>query len=98
MDHHIDGTLCKAGTRDVPQDFQPCCITFAGHVATCEFDIRYEWWGGDQVWVIAIADSAGGGGIVIRFCPHCSKELVPVSQVDEDDETGPQPGRRLRIN
>lgn len=42
MNQHIDGSPCKEGTRDVPKGFQPCCPTFGGHVATCEYDIRYE--------------------------------------------------------
>lgn len=81
----------------MPQGFKPCCAMFGGHIDTCEYDIRYEWWSGDGVWVIAIADSAGSGGVVIRFCPHCGRELQPVSRHEEDDDSGGQPGRRLRV-
>ena len=41
---HIDGTLCKEGTRNVPPDFAPCCDTFRAHLETCDYDLRYEWW------------------------------------------------------
>jgi hypothetical protein len=97
MRAHPDGSFCKEGTRAVPPEYEPCCPTLAGHLATCEYDLRYEWWSGDQVWVIAIADSAGGGGVVIQFCPHCGRKLRPESQDDEDEPSGGQPGRRLRI-
>src|SRR6185295_6073268 len=74
---HIDGTPCNEGTRSVPRGFRPCCPAFEAHVATCEFDLRYEWWAGQQMWVVALAASAGGGGIAIAFCPHCGRELAP---------------------
>jgi hypothetical protein len=73
---HPDGTLCLEGTSSLPPDFQPCCEVFAGHTATCAHDLRYEWWRKSRRWVIAIAESAGGGGIMIRYCPHCGTPLV----------------------
>ena len=74
---HIDGTLCKEGTRSVPPRFRTCCAVFAGHLETCDYDVRYEWWKRQRFWVISIADAAGGGGVVIRYCPHCGAELKP---------------------
>lgn len=72
---HPDGTICKEGTESIPDDFQPCCEIFGGHIKTCEFDLRYEWWPRSEKWVIAIAESAGGGGIDIAYCPHCGASL-----------------------
>jgi hypothetical protein len=77
MKRHADGTRCKEGMRRVPRRYRPCCDIFGGHVATCEYDVRYEWWRKDRIWVIAISESAGGGGVVIHFCPHCGKALQP---------------------
>lgn len=59
----------------VPVGFAACCDTFVEHVAACAHDVRYEWWSRDGQWVIAIAESAGGGGVEISFCPHCGKKL-----------------------
>ena len=73
---HPDGTLCLEGISSLPPDSQPCCEVFAGHTATCAHDLRYEWWRKSRRWVIAIAESAGGGGIMIRYCPHCGTPLV----------------------
>ncbi len=73
--NHADGTRCLEGTKRVPRSFRPCCEVFAGHVATCAHDLRYEWWPKARQWVIAIAESAGGGGISIEFCPHCGARL-----------------------
>ena len=73
---HTDGTECLEGTKLVPTGFVPCCDVLGGHTSSCAFDIRYEWWSKSGRWVIAIAQSAGGGGIEIRFCPHCGAELV----------------------
>lgn len=97
MRSHLDGSPCKEGTRDVPENWEPCCAAFGGHVTTCEYDVRYEWWIGDAVGVIAIAASAGGGGVTIRFCPHCGHELRPASRFEEDEPDTDQPGRRLRV-
>jgi hypothetical protein len=72
---HADGTVCLEGTRSVPRSFAPCCEAFEGHLATCSFDVRYEWWSKARTWVIAIAESAGGGGITISYCPHCGSRL-----------------------
>jgi hypothetical protein len=75
MHVHNDGTICKEGTQLVPDSFVPCCQMFDAHTATCEFDIRYEWRKTPRRWVIAISESAGGGGIEIAFCPHCGNRL-----------------------
>lgn len=75
MRRHSDGTICLEGTRSVPHDYVACCETFLGHTTTCEYDIRYEWWHESRQWVIAIAEAAGGGGIIIEFCPHCGTKL-----------------------
>ena len=72
---HHDGTVCLEGTRIIPIDFNPCCEVFARHLDTCTFDIRYEYWSKSLEWVIIIAESAGGGGITIKYCPHCGSEL-----------------------
>jgi hypothetical protein len=97
LKRHLDGTRCKEGTRKVPRNFRPCCGMFAGHVTTCDYDLRYEWWAGDRVWVITIAESAGGGGVEVRFCPHCGAELEPRSKPPKPEGLGGQPGRRMRI-
>lgn len=75
MEKHSDGTECLEGTSSVPESFSPCCEVFGGHTTTCAFDIRYEWWPKSKQWVIAISESAGGGGITISFCPHCGAKL-----------------------
>jgi len=64
---HPDGTFCLEGTTALPPDFQPCCDLFAAHTATCAYDLRYEWWPRSRQWVIAIAEAAGGGGVVIHY-------------------------------
>jgi hypothetical protein len=76
MKWHADGTKCLEGTRSVPQGYQPCCEIFEGHLDTCAYDIRYEWWVQSDQWVIVIAESAGGGGITINYCPHCGARLL----------------------
>ena len=72
---HIDGSSCLEGTCKIPKRYNPCCKCFNDHTKTCEYDIRYEWWSKQKIWVIAIPKSAGGGGIKITFCPHCGKKL-----------------------
>jgi hypothetical protein len=73
---HPDGTKCLEGTRRVPRSFKACCEVFDGHTSACAFDIRYEWWSKQKMWVIAISESAGDGGIAIQFCPHCGAKLT----------------------
>jgi hypothetical protein len=91
---HIDGTRCKEGTRRVPPRFRACCAAFAGHLATCDYDLRYEWWQRQRFWVITIAEAAGGGGVVIRYCPHCGLELKPLRRWRLEGRPGRgQPGR-----
>lgn len=75
---HADGSECLQGTSQLPPAFVPCCEDFAAHLTTCAFDVRYEWWSREDGWVIAIAASAGGGGIGIVFCPHCGEKLSAV--------------------
>lgn len=70
---HSDGSVCLEGTSKVPEDWTPCCDTFASHTKACVHDIRYEWW--EDEWVTVINTTAGGGGIAINFCPHCGDEL-----------------------
>jgi hypothetical protein len=94
---HTDGTRCKEGTRDVPPDFAPCCDDFAAHLDTCEYDVRYEWWPGQRMWVIAIAEAAGGGGVHMAHCPHCGTRLVPTAPPPDDEPGTGQRGRWLRI-
>jgi len=72
---HSDGTICRKGTESVPTGFIPCCKVFKGHTKTCALDLRYEWWRKTRKWVIVIAESAGGGGIDIKYCPHCGSSL-----------------------
>ncbi len=72
---HDDGTVCREGTKRVPPRFRACCEVFQAHTATCELDVRYEWWPKARRWFIAISDAAGGGGIEIEFCPHCGSRL-----------------------
>ena len=96
---HADGTECLEGTRSVPDGWTQCCETFGGHVESCAFDIRYEFWPAPyDGWVIVISESAGGGGTMIRWCPHCGTELGgwPEDWVDGREAFGPN-GRRLPI-
>ncbi len=73
---HADGTLCLEGTSRLPASFVACCDVFDGHTSTCTYDLRYEYWEKSKMWVIAIAESAGGGGIEISYCPHCGTKLM----------------------
>lgn len=72
---HSDGSPCREGKSSAPKGYVPCCAAFAGHLATCEFDVRYEWHPRQRHWVIAIPDVAGGGGVQITYCPHCGSRL-----------------------
>ena len=80
MNTHSDGSECREGTQTVPLEFVACCDVFEQQTFACEYDIRYEWRSDLEppVWVIAIAESAGGGGIEMDFCPHCGTRLVPI--------------------
>lgn len=73
---HADGSPCLEGTKSVPKKYEPCCELFNSHTSTCVHDIRYEWWGKRKIWVIAISEESGGGGIEIKFCPHCGSKLI----------------------
>jgi len=95
---HADGTRCHEGTRLVPNGFSPCCPVFAAHVDTCHFDVRYEWWSEARLWVTAISESAGGGGVAISFCPHCGRRLRPATRRQPRTwREGGQWGRYLRL-
>jgi hypothetical protein len=72
---HADGTSCLEGTRSVPPRFRSCCEVFAGHTRACVNDIRYEWWSRSGRWVTVISETSGGGGIKMRYCPHCGARL-----------------------
>lgn len=75
LKRHSDGTPCQEGTRCIPPAFTPCCAAFHAHTSTCEYKVRYEWWGVDQKWNIAIPGVTGGGGVSISHCPHCGARL-----------------------
>lgn len=72
---HPDGSQCPEGTKKVPRFFKACCEDFALRTKACYHDIRYEWWTKHKGWFIQIAPSAGGGGIQIKYCPHCGTKL-----------------------
>jgi hypothetical protein len=72
---HSDGSLCPEGTQSLPSRFKACCSEFTARTSACDVDIRYEWWPRYRGWYILISPSAGGGGIEIKFCPHCGAEL-----------------------
>jgi len=72
---HPDGTSCPEGTRRVPLRFTPCCAEFDARTRACYHDIRFEWWSRPRAWFIIIAPEAGGGGIRVRYCPHCGTAL-----------------------
>lgn len=72
---HTDGTVCLEGTRRVPKAFAPCCDQFKYRTTACDSDIRYEWWSKRKIWVTKISDIAGGGGVVMSYCPHCGRKL-----------------------
>lgn len=55
----------------MPNDFSACCEAFEAQTNSCYYDIRYEWDSEGNEWCIAIPESAGGGGILISYCPHC---------------------------
>jgi hypothetical protein len=71
---HLDGTICLEGTKNVPPNFTPCCIYFAGHLDSCIHHVRFEWW--ESGWVIVCADPEFGGGYGIDYCPHCGTKLI----------------------
>ena len=84
---HLDGSDCPEGTLLVPRGFAPCCAEFAERTLACFFDIRYEWWSGQQNWFVLITPDAGGGGIAMGYCPHCGARLAG----------GAKRGRYLRV-
>jgi hypothetical protein len=59
---------------------------FAGHVETCACDLRYAFWPGANQWCIAVAESAGRGGIAIGWCPH--RETTTAPSKARSDEIG----------
>jgi hypothetical protein len=63
----------------LPRGWQPCCSVFEDHTKACYFDVRYEW-SSQHGWMNLIAPSAGGGGIVMSFCPHCGIKLFDPSK------------------
>lgn len=72
---HPDGSYCLENHQRCPEEGKPCCTLFEDHTVACVYDLRYEWWAKPGFWVVRLADSAGGGGIKISFCPHCGSEL-----------------------
>lgn len=70
---HVNKTPCLSGTRQLPPDFKACCEVFEDHTTACTFDIRYIWI--PDKWGIEIDNSAGGGMIFMKFCPHCGVKL-----------------------
>lgn len=72
---HADGSKCLEGTQRLPSEFSACCEQFSERTLACYYDIRYEWWPNFKNWFVVIPESAGGGGIAFRFCPHCGKKL-----------------------
>jgi hypothetical protein len=73
--YHSDGLICKEGTKNVPKRYSYCCDEFQIRTTKCELDIRYEWYISQKSWVIAVPETAGGGGIIISYCPHCGSKL-----------------------
>ncbi len=73
---HSDGSVCPEGTRRLPAKFRACCEMFEAHTAACYYDVRYEWWASRRGWFIVIPELAGGGGVAINYCPHCSSRLA----------------------
>jgi hypothetical protein len=71
---HRDGAICLEGTKNVPPNFTPCCLYFAGHLDSCIHHVRFEWW--ESGWVIVCADPEFGGGYGIDYCPHCGTKLI----------------------
>ena len=82
---HSDGTPCLEGQRGAPDAFRACCDLFESHLSACALDVRYEWWPSGRQWVIAISESAGGGGVQISHCPHCGVSLRPGSAYGTGD-------------
>lgn len=72
---HSDGSPCPEGTQCLHEGELICCDLFRQHTLACYYDIRYEYWPGLSGWFIIIAPEAGGGGIEIKYCPHCGTKL-----------------------
>ena len=72
---HNDGAICPEGTIKVHPKYKMCCEEFGRRTLACYYDIRYEWWPKSKGWFIIISPQAGGGGIRINYCPHCSAKL-----------------------
>jgi hypothetical protein len=72
---HPDGSPCLEGTKSVPEGYVPCCQDFDYGTTRCAYDVRYEYWKENNEWVIVIVEAAGGGGVLISYCPHCGAPL-----------------------
>jgi hypothetical protein len=70
---HADGTPCKEGLRQLPDGFTACCSSFDFRTKACHYDIRFEWWEKQNMWVVICAD--GIAGVEIEHCPFCGKKL-----------------------
>ncbi|MGE0045319.1 MAG: hypothetical protein AB7J28_12900 [Hyphomonadaceae bacterium] len=72
---HSDGSLCPEGTQSLPSSGAICCDAFGWRTLACYFDIRYEFWENPEGWFVIIQPDAGGGGILLSYCPHCGAKL-----------------------
>lgn len=76
---HTDGSECKEGTTNVPDNYKPCCDSMKFHIQSCSSDLRIEYLdlndNGIDMWGIPLDSLAGGGYILINFCPWCGAKL-----------------------